>query len=88
MTDKQSNMKWLGIIVVLLVVSLGILLLLYMKSPTPPLTITVGTFTKAIAHAPLYAVLHNGWFQEDPSLKNVKVNYKVYNDRPSALLLL
>jgi len=49
----------------------------------PPLTMTVATFTKAIAHAPLYVALHHGWFQEDPRLKDVKIEYKVYNDRPS-----
>jgi sulfonate transport system substrate-binding protein len=54
------------------------------KPPPPkPVTLTVATFTKAIAHAPLYAALHFKWFEGEPDLKGVTINYTVYNDRPT-----
>src|SRR6266516_448756 len=48
-----------------------------------PLTLTLGTFTKSLAHAPLYVALHFKWFEEEPDLKGVTVKYRDFNDRPS-----
>ena len=46
-----------------------------------PLTLNLGTFTKSIAHAPLYAALHFKWFEEEPNLRGVKIQYRDFNDR-------
>ncbi len=94
MTEMRSNMKWGifgAILVVLLLIAYwlwdgGLLTTEPLEQPSQTVvqpTLTIGTFTKAIAHAPLYAAMHHGWFQEDARLKGVKINYKVYNDRPS-----
>src|SRR2546429_146876 len=46
-------------------------------------TVTIGTFTKSLAHAPLYAALHFKWFEQEPALRGVTIVYKDYNDRPT-----
>jgi sulfonate transport system substrate-binding protein len=48
-----------------------------------PKVITIGTFSKALGNAPYYIARNFRWFEEDPSLKDVTINYKEYNDRPS-----
>lgn len=46
-------------------------------------TITIGTFSKALGNSPYHIAKHFKWFEEEPALKDVKLNYMEYNDRPA-----
>src|SRR5580765_5314781 len=48
-----------------------------------PKEITIGTFSKALGNSPYYIAKHFRWFEDDPNLKDIVINYKEYNDRPS-----
>lgn len=49
----------------------------------PTTTITMGTFSKALGNSPYHIAKHFNWFAEEPALKDVKINYTEYNDRPA-----
>lgn len=50
---------------------------------TPVTNITLGTFSKALGNSPYHIAKHFKWFEEEPSLKGVKLTYTEYNDRPA-----
>jgi len=43
----------------------------------------MGTFSKALGNSPYHIAKHFKWFEEEPALKNVKITYTEYNDRPT-----
>jgi sulfonate transport system substrate-binding protein len=49
----------------------------------PQSTITMATFSKALGNSPYHIAKHFKWFEEEPALKNVKITYTEYNDRPT-----
>jgi sulfonate transport system substrate-binding protein len=49
----------------------------------PATTITIATFSKALGNSPYHIAKHFHWFEEDPSLKGMKINYTEFNDRPA-----
>ncbi len=51
--------------------------------PLPPKSITIATFSKALGNSPFHIAQHFKWFEDEPALKGVTINYKTYNDRPS-----
>ena len=46
-------------------------------------SVTIGTFSKAMGNSPYYIARHFRWFEDDPNLKGVRIDYREFNDRPS-----
>lgn len=46
-------------------------------------SINIGYFSRAIGYAPYFVAQNKGWFEEHPSLKDWKINHKIYGDRPT-----
>ena len=50
----------------------------------PPLkSIQIATFSKALGNSPFHIAQHFKWFEEEPALKGITINYNIYNDRPT-----
>lgn len=48
----------------------------------PSKKITLATFSKALGNAPYLVARYNKWFESDPVLSGVTLEYKVFEDRP------
>lgn len=85
MNIKRTSGSLIFSILVTLVVTLPLLSCrdntVYPSTQTQP--ITMGTFSKALGNSPYHIAKHFKWFEEDPALKDVKITYTEYNDRPS-----
>lgn len=77
---KRGNL----IIAILVLAIVGAALYIWRRQTVPKrTTITMGTFSKALGNTPYYVAKHFRWFEDDPNLKGITINYKEFNDRPS-----
>ena len=46
-------------------------------------SLTLGTFSKSLGNAPYHIAKYFNWFEQNPSLKDIKFTYEIFNDRPT-----
>lgn len=83
----SSRRMFLAALIAILLAGIVGALLYFKPSPpaAPPRTqqITFGTFSKAMGNAPFHIAKAQGWFESDPALAGIKINYVEYGDRPT-----
>lgn len=76
-------------VLLLSLVAIALLVLLYLRtsipsSPPPnPTTLTLATFSKALGNAPYHIARHFSWFSKAPELRDFRLQYGEFNDRPT-----
>jgi len=79
----KSRRAVLTVLVLAIVVTVVAYVLLLRPTRKRLQTVKIGTFSKALSYTPLYVAKHFNWFQGQPALKGLQLDFNEFNDRPA-----